>query len=379
MESDNAVFLINSLEGGGAERIMVNMLSILEPYFSRKNMRVYLVLLDDLPEEHSCPGYVHKIVLNSQGSLLKGYSQLSNTLCNLNPKFCLSFLTRSNVLNVVLGKWLGYPAIISERVHTSSHLSGGLKDSITKQLVKLTYKYAKRVIGVAEGVKSDLVEHYSVPSGKISVLYNPYNIPRLQKLAEEHVTDLPSANYIVGIGRLVKNKNFSLLIKSFAKANLSLHLVILGAGEEEAPLKELTSQLGAKDKVHFIGFKANPYPYIANATFFVSTSNAEGFPNAIVEAMCLGKPVVATNCESGPAEIIAERYPYEVTTMSIEKNGILCPMNNQAAVTDALNVMCSPENFDHFQQQSLACAKRFSYAFFEERVTTILEKVENHV
>ena len=63
MESKNAVFLINSLEGGGAERVMVNMLSILEPYFSRKPMCVYLILLDDLPEEHSCPSYVHKIVL----------------------------------------------------------------------------------------------------------------------------------------------------------------------------------------------------------------------------------------------------------------------------------------------------------------------------
>ena len=379
MESKNAVFLINSLEGGGAERVMVNMLSILEPYFSRKPMCVYLILLDDLPEEHSCPSYVHKIVLNSRGSLLRGYSQLSNVLSDLNPTFCLSFLTRSNLINAVLGKRLGYPAIISERVHTSGHLSTGLKHSITKKLVKMTYKHASAVIGVAEGVKSDLVQHYSVPKSKVSVLYNPYNIPRLQKLAEEPIADIPNVNYIVGIGRLVKNKNFSLLINSFAKANLSLHLVILGVGDEEASLKALASQLGVKDKVHFVGFKPNPYPYIANATLFVSTSNAEGFPNAIVEAMCLGKPVIATNCKSGPAEIIAERFPYEITTLSIEKNGILCPMNNQEAVTEALSFMCSHKNIDHFQKQSLLCAKRFSYAAFEERVTAILDEVGTHV
>lgn len=75
---------------------------------------------------------------------------------------------------------------------------------------------------------------------------------------------------------------------------------------------------------------------MAKAEYFVSTSNAEGFPNAIVEAMCLNKPVIATNCESGPAEIIAEQYPYQVSGASEEKNGILCELNNAQGVADAL-------------------------------------------
>ena len=110
--------------------------------------------------------------------------------------------------------------------------------------------------------------------------------------------------YVISVGRLVKNKNFSLLINAYAKANISEDLVILGVGDEELLLKELANELGVGNKVHFLGFKSNPYPYVKSAEYFISTSNAEGFPNAIVEAMCLEKAVVATNCESGPAEII---------------------------------------------------------------------------
>jgi len=126
------------------------------------------------------------------------------------------------------------------------------------------------------------------------VLYNPYDIEQLKEQAAESVLDLPAKPYIIGVGRLVKNKNFSLLINAYAKANISENLVILGVGDEELKLKNLAIEQGVDDKVHFLGFKSNPYPYVSSAEFFVSTSNAEGFPNAIVEAMCLGKAVVAT-------------------------------------------------------------------------------------
>ena len=117
-------------------------------------------------------------------------------------------------------KSLGYRAIISERVNTTSHLSGGLKDGISRFLVKLLYKRADNVVAVSEGVKADLIENYAVPEPKVSLLYNPYDIAQLHELASEAVTDIPKAPYIIGVGRLVKNKNFSLLLNAYAKADI---------------------------------------------------------------------------------------------------------------------------------------------------------------
>ncbi len=368
------VFIINSLEGGGAERVMAKLLAIMEDYFSHANVPVHLVLLDTLEESQQCPPYVTKTVLTSNGSLKAGYQQLKPLLKTLNPQICFSFLTRSNFLNIAIAKSLGYRAIISERVNTTSHLSGGLKDGISRFLVKLLYKRADNVVAVSEGVKADLIENYAVPEPKVSLLYNPYDIAQLHELASEAVTDIPKAPYIIGVGRLVKNKNFSLLLNAYAKADIVEDLVILGVGDEESMLKALAKTLGIADKVHFLGFKPNPYPYVAKAEYFVSTSNAEGFPNAIVEAMCLSKPVIATNCESGPAEIIAEQYPYQVSGASEEKNGIVCELNNAQGVADALELFKGSANRARYVEKSQACAQQFSYAAFHKRVSAILEK-----
>jgi N-acetylgalactosamine-N,N'-diacetylbacillosaminyl-diphospho-undecaprenol 4-alpha-N-acetylgalactosaminyltransferase len=370
-----AVFIINSLEGGGAERVMVKLLAIMETYFTEKRVPVHLVLLDDLPESQVCPSYVNKTVLDSKGSLAAGYKLLKPLLRELQPKYCFSFLTRSNFLNIALSKRLKFSAIVSERVNTSSHFSGGLKDKVSRLLVKLTYKRAATVVAVSEGVKADLIENYAVPENRVSVLYNPYDISSLKVAAAEYVQDVPSKPYVIGVGRLVKNKNFSLLIHAYAKAEIQEDLVILGVGDEEESLKALAAKNGLSDRVHFLGFKANPYPYIAKAEYFVSTSNAEGFPNAIVEAMCLEKAVIATNCESGPAEILAEKYPYEVNGASQEKNGILCELGSVDGVTEAIQALDELSAREAYATKSKLCAESFSYPAFREKVVAIIEQV----
>jgi N-acetylgalactosamine-N,N'-diacetylbacillosaminyl-diphospho-undecaprenol 4-alpha-N-acetylgalactosaminyltransferase len=173
----------------------------------------------------------------------------------------------------------------------------------------------------------------------------------------------------------VKNKNFSLLIHAYAKAEIQEDLVILGVGDEEESLKALAAKNGLSDRVHFLGFKANPYPYIAKAEYFVSTSNAEGFPNAIVEAMCLEKAVIATNCESGPAEILAEKYPYEVNGASQEKNGILCELGSVDGVTEAIQALDELSAREAYATKSKLCAESFSYPAFREKVVAIIEQV----
>ncbi|MCU7556115.1 glycosyltransferase [Alteromonas sp. ASW11-19] len=373
-----AVFIINSLEGGGAERVMCKLLTILESWYAEQQQKVYLLLLDDTEEAHHCPGYVIKETLASGGSLIRGYTLLHQRLKKLQPEYCVSFLTRANILNAVLGKTLSYRSILSERVNTSSHLSGGWRDKISKQLVKTTYPLADRVIAVSAGVKADLVRNFGLASGNIHIVYNPYDIAEIEDLAAQPVQDLPTVPYIIGSGRLVENKNFSLMLKAYARADIEEHLVILGQGELHAQLQTLTNQLGIAERVHFLGFKANPYPYLRGASYFVSTSNAEGFPNAIVEAMCLGKPVLATNCESGPAEILCGDYPVTVSGFNAAAHGGLCELGSVEGVATGMQYMSDDTNNQLYGYRSIARARDFSYRVFKDKILRALNRSQPH-
>ena len=123
---------------------------------------------------------------------------------------------------------------------------------------------------------------------------------RLNSLAAEPVPrELPS-DYFIGMGRLVPNKNFSMMLQAYAKVPKAPPLVILGEGPEEAALSAQANELGILERLHLLGFVDNPYPIIKSARALVSSSLAEGFPNALAEAMALGCPVIATDCRSGP-------------------------------------------------------------------------------
>lgn len=372
----NVAFIINSLEGGGAERVMANALRIMQSYYEQQNTGVYLVLLDSTEESQQVPEYVNKITLNTQGSLVNGYKQLRTTLQSIAPEYCVSFLTRANYLTVLLAKKLKFKAIISERVNTSSHFSGGLKDTVSKLLIRLLYPKADKVIAVSEGVKNDLERNFGVPGNKIGVMYNPFNVPNLTVRAASPNPEAEALKpYIIGTGRLVKNKNFSLMLNAYAQSGLTQNLLILGKGELEDSLKAECRDLGIADKVHFLGFQQNPYSFLKHADFFVSTSNAEGFPNAIVEAMCLGKPVVVTNCESGPAEILTGDSDYTVESYQQCEFGMLCAVNNPEGVKHALVEMAKPHMIEHYQAKSAERSQQYSEDAFQRTLLAHINSV----
>ncbi|MEJ5366661.1 MAG: glycosyltransferase, partial [Desulfosoma sp.] len=134
--------------------------------------------------------------------------------------------------------------------------------------------------------------------------------PRLYKHAE-HPVDHPWFHHagppvIVGMGRLTTQKDFPTLLRAFRKVHdaLRCRLVLLGDGSHRKALETLAHQLGVAEDVSFPGFVPNPYPYLKRASVFVLSSIWEGSPNALTEAMALGTPVVATDCPSGPRELL---------------------------------------------------------------------------
>lgn len=157
------------------------------------------------------------------------------------------------------------------------------------------------VICQSEAMRADLTSQFRVPLDKAVVIHNPVNVKEARYLAEEPLpcgwgsADEGAALRLVAAGRLSPEKGFDLLIEALALcSDLSPRLTLLGDGPLESDLRARAASLGVLDQICFVGFQGNPYPWFAHADAFVLASRYEGFPNAMLEALACGTPVIAT-------------------------------------------------------------------------------------
>lgn len=333
-DNKRIVFAINSLAGGGAERVLTTLLGGSAPWRNRYD--IHLALLDDEPRAYAVPDWVEVHQLDARHKLLPSLKQLRALTERLSPDATLSFLTRANVANAWAMAGRGRPWLISERVNTSAHLGKGRGAIAARAMVRIAYPRAAHVIAVSEGVVDDLADNFGVQRARMSAIANPIDHDQIAALAAEPPAITPAGPYIVAAGRLVPNKNMALLLRAYAKADPDARLVILGEGPERPALERLAASLGIADRVDMPGFVANPFALLARAQAYAMPSNAEGFPNGLVEAMACGVPVVATNCASGPSEILADR-PRSAVTGGIDVDaGALVPTDDVDAFAAAL-------------------------------------------
>ena len=352
------VFVINSLEGGGAERVLSILLTHLaEPF---QNQDVFLILLDKGIVRYPVPGYIKRIDLDCRGSMFRSIVSLRSALQQISPHTVLSFLNRANCANILAARSLDYRCIISERVNTSTHFGSSLSARVNKAIIRKLYPMADKVLAVSKGVAAELQQNFSISPDRLDVIYNPYDLDRLAALAAQPSTLHVDGPYIVSIGRLVPNKNFPLLIHAYHQANPAEKLVILGEGPEHGKIQALIAELNLQDRVILAGFQENPYPVMRNACCAVFSSSAEGFPNALAEAMALSLPVIATDCESGPAEILHDVIRVHPDGPFKANYGVLVPVNNIHAMTQALFLLKDQPLLTHYSNRSLQRVRDFS-------------------
>jgi glycosyltransferase involved in cell wall biosynthesis len=308
---ERLAFFLPSLEGGGAQRVMLNLAA----GFCDRGFRADLVLAsaegDYLP---SVPSAVRVIDLGAQ-RVLRSLVPLVRYLRRERPRVLIAGLDHANVVAMVASRI----ARARNRTVISVHCVFGGTDAWTRRDFRLRalpwllgrlHRWADAVVAVSDGVADDLTRTAGVPSKRIRVILNPVITPTLIASAGDRPAhpwfEDTTRPIIISAGRLVPQKNFSLLIESFAlvRRRFDVRLVILGEGPDRAGLEASIRRHGVEDCVALPGFVPNPYACMARASVFVLSSDYEGLPTVLVESLALGTPVIATDCESGPREIL---------------------------------------------------------------------------
>lgn len=259
------------------------------------------------------------------------------------------------------------------------------------KIEKMIYDKADQVISVSQLIQVDADEKFGIDKRKSDYLYNPYDLKYINERANEEITEtiIPTDEIVlVSAGRLENQKGFYHLIKAlslFDSSNIKLY--ILGHGSHENDLKQLIKSLDLEDTVILLGGQPNPYKFMKKADLYVMSSITEGFPNALVEAMSVGTPVLSADCLSGPREILTEDDIHKRTEgIEFGKYGILVQ-----AMTDSKNYDSSViEDCDSIlaeaiktvtndreimKKYGLLAKKRvaaFSYEVFEKKLLTLI-------
>jgi glycosyltransferase involved in cell wall biosynthesis len=206
-----------------------------------------------------------------------------------------------------------------------------LKEKARPLAARIFYPFADAIIAVSDGAANALSRTAGIARDRITVINNPVFTPAIPTLAQDNVEHpwLKNKQFpvIVAVGRLSDAKDYPTLLKAVAhvSAKRMVKCIILGEGELREKLQGMIEQMSLSDTVDLHGFVGNPYAFLAKADLFVLSSRREGFPNVLVEAMACGTPVVATDCPSGPAEILDNG-----------KYGPLVPVGDVQALADAM-------------------------------------------
>lgn len=306
-----AIYL-DSLRGYGADKILLKVVNGL----ASKNINVDLVLAKSSEQTQQL---IHPAVglfslQSSRFNPIKNALGLSNYLKQHRPHVLFSSIHFNNIVAACAVDLANVPTKLV--VRQANTLRKQLKDypfpigSILYVLTRMTYARSDLIVCQCIGMISDLTEYMKVDRKKIRVIYNPTVTQDIFESAQQSSSHcwLESKQFpvILAVGRLKPQKDFHTLIQAFALVRQisQVKLIILGDGPQHKQLERLAIQLKVQEDIDFAGFQSNPYSFMAMADIFVSSSRYEGLSNVLIEALALGKTIVATDCDGGSSEIL---------------------------------------------------------------------------
>lgn len=323
---------ISSLQKGGSERVMVN----LAEYFHEKKYDVILVTQYKMEKEYSISPQIRRVYSEPDASRLQGgrirnflvrFGALRDIWNAYRPDVILAFLGKNNLMAVATAAFLPSKVAVSVRGEPTMEYEG----KIMQLLAKVVFRFADGVVLQTERARAFFPKRVRKKS---VILPNPLNEQFLNREICEEPEDL-----IVTAGRLDENKNHAMLIHAFARIAEeypTVKLVIYGEGVLRTELERLVAEKGLSDRITLPGNVENVADHICKARIFTLTSNTEGMPNSIMEAMALGIPVIATDCPCGGPAVLIENGV----------NGLLVPVGDAYALADAFRRIFEDREFE---------------------------------
>ncbi|MDD5394563.1 MAG: glycosyltransferase [Thiothrix sp.] len=317
--------VVYSLGMGGAEKVVSDL-----SFQFAKQHDVTLILFDTSRMYYPYAGeLVDMRSPSKQGFVPRAFNFLERA-------WQLHGIFRRKQFDTIIGvmEHASFPAILASRKTIAANHCNPARNfsSVDWLFAKWLFPRAKKVVAVSKDGMRIFQERLGLQN--LGYLYNPVNLTRIRNLAEEHPAIRLDGQYIVAAGRLCPEKDFANLIDAYAQsqARHSHQLLILGEGKERPALERQVKELGLGQQVRLPGFMPNPYPYIAKAQCLVLSSQHEGFPVILLEALGLGCPIIATDCETGPREIVRHG-----------ENGLLVPVADSPALSEAIDRVCLDE------------------------------------
>ncbi len=317
------------LSGGGSDRVMAR----LSVFFENHGIEVHnLIVIDEV--SYPFAGKLINLGLhkNQKNDILNKFRRmvvLRRYLKQNKFDFIIDFRFRTKPLQELILAKLIYNATTIFTIH-SYLINHYMPDA--SWLTRLMYNSSYANVAVTNQIKEQIEIQHKLKN--VVTIFNPIDILEIETKKNEAI-DL-KYQFIIAIGQFENPiKQFDLLIKNYAKSNLpqqNIHLVILGEGDV-SKLNKIIFETNFQDKIHLLGYQDNPFKYLSKANFLVLSSQNEGLPNVILEALACQTPVVAFDCPSGPREILNRG------------NGILVENQNWQELISAMNKMIEEDDF----------------------------------
>lgn len=363
-EATRILFAVSSLSAGGAERMIAELANAFAESGSSVAVLTWGAATTD---HHILRTEIERLALDliwdsvtslqSIASNFRRSRAIRRAVRQFRPDVVVSFVEMTNVRMLAALAGTGLPVIVSERTNPRHYQLSGAWNWVRR----LLYPWASAVVVQSESVAQWAREF--VAARRVHVLPNfVRDLPPASSIAER------SSNEILAVGRLSREKGFDLLLRAFAASGLSergVRLTILGEGPERQALMSLARVLGVENVVSMPGVVRDPEKWMAGSAAFVLPSRYEGFPNALLEAMAMGCAVIATDCDSGPRQIIRNGV-----------DGVLVPLEDVAALAEALRtVLSDPDLRMRLSFAALSVRQRFEKKVILERWRALLGEV----
>ncbi|WP_261843389.1 glycosyltransferase [Aliamphritea ceti] len=323
--------LIDSLIGGGAERVVLNFAGGLAKL--GHDVHIILVKNEQQHQTSDVPFTIHHLSENGvlaesrwrNKQLLSEKLQATVTRIESDGKKFNFFTSNAEDMDRLSKMAKLDPVFIRYRnsmvkyIETKVGNKTGLKKIIRqfRWIQKFRSIYSNRhIVTVSNALQGELVNQVGVKPKSLTTIYNPFDFDLLRSKAAEPIDPAlkPQEPYIIYAAKFENRKRQDLLLKAYAKANISQKLVLIGgtytASDERwyKQMMELIKELGIEDKVILPGFQNNPYAWVKGADLFVMSSDSEGLPTVLIESLIVGTPVISTNCPTGPSEILIDEF-----------------------------------------------------------------------